>query len=70
MLYRSASEVGAAFLPIAVLNYTEEARLVNEPILWNAVRRKATKMGASGVILPAKSRVSTFPVRPTMLLVK
>lgn len=53
MLYTGAHEIrGATVEPVALLKYTEEARMVNETILLNAVRRKAAKLGATGVLLP------------------
>jgi hypothetical protein len=52
VLYSSASEVRAPFQAIAVIDFSEKDRMMNEAVLMDLVRRKAASMGASGVILP------------------
>lgn len=58
-IYRTAQQVGRPYDEVALLNAAGDYSMTNEAQMYDAMRKKAAKMGANAVILDAVSEPTT-----------
>jgi hypothetical protein len=58
-IYRTAQQVGRPYDEIALLNASGDYSMTNEAQMFEAMRKKAAKLGANAVILDALSEPTT-----------
>ena len=58
-IYRTAQQVGRPYDEVALLNAAGDYSMTNESQMYEAMRKKAAKLGANGVILDGVSEPTT-----------
>src|SRR5262245_7341994 len=58
-IYRSAAQVGAPYVEVALLNASGDYSMTSEGQMFETMRKKAAKIGANGVILETVSEPTT-----------